>query len=150
MTRALRSIPTCAGLRIRCHKIMQRYQGGKTMTFATDNRRAHNVLHGQTLLDEWQARNKICAEGNKICAEGNKLWTEGHKLYAEGNKLYAEGNKLRAEGNKLYAEGNKLWTEGNKLWTEAVLAEFGPACTITWDTDPGGCTLSNGERYELI
>src|ERR1700731_4778615 len=127
MTRALRSIPTCAGLRIRCHKIMQRYQGGKTMTFATDNRRAHNVLHGQTLLDEWQARNKICAEGNKNSAEGNKL---------------------RTEGNKLYAEGNKLRDEGNKLWTEAVLAEFGPACTITWDTDPGGCTLSNGERYD--
>src|ERR1700731_4219643 len=111
MTRALRSIPTCAGLRIRCHKIMQRYQGGKTMTFATDNRRAHNVLHGQTLLDEWQARKKICAEGNKLWTEGHKLWTEGHKICAEGHKICAEGNKLWTEGHKLYAGANKLYAE---------------------------------------
>ncbi len=92
-----------------------------------ETRRAHLILHGQTLLDEW---------------------TQRCKLRAEGRKLWAEGTKLYAEGNKLYAEGNKIYAEGNKLWADAVLAEFGPACTITWDGND--CILSVGERYDFI
>jgi cobalamin biosynthesis protein CbiG len=61
---------------------------------------------------------KLCAEGSKLCAEGNKLRAEGSKLYAEGDKLRAEGDKLCAEGNKLYAEGDKLCAEGDKLCAE--------------------------------
>ena len=94
-------------------------------------RRAHLILHGQTLLDEW--------------TEGHKLFAEGSKLCAEGHKLYAEGAKLQAEGIKLYAEGAKLQAEGIKLWADAVLKEFGPGCTMAWYE--GTCTLSVGEVY---
>ena len=89
-----------------------------------DQRRAHLILHGQTLLDEW---------------------TQSSKLYAEDDKLYAEGHKLRAEGRKLQAEGDKLLAEGSKLWADAVLKEFGPGCTMEWDS--GTCTLGGGEVY---
>ena len=86
-----------------------------------DQRRAHLILHGQTLLDEW---------------------TQRCKLYAEGDKLWAEGG---AEGLSLFTEANKLWAEGSKLWADAVRKEFGPGCTIEWDGDT--CTLSVGEVY---
>ena len=105
-----------------------------------DQRRAHLILHGQTLLDEWTQR-------GKLYAEGGKLYAEGDKLFAEGDKLQAEANKLWAEGGKLYAEGAKLWAEGRKLWADAVRKEFGPGCTVTWED--GTCTLSMGEVYAL-
>ena len=89
-----------------------------------DQRRAHLILHGQTLLDEWTQR--------------GKLWAEGRKLWAEGRELFAGGRKL-------FAEGDKLWAEGDKLWADAVRKEFGPGCTMEWDGDT--CTLSVGEVY---
>ena len=89
-----------------------------------DQRRAHLILHGQTLLDEW---------------------TQSDKLQAKGRKLRDEGHKLRAEGRKLRAEGGLLYAEGEELWADAVLKEFGPGCTMTWDG--GTCTLSVGEVY---
>jgi hypothetical protein len=102
-------------------------------------RRAHNILHGQTLADEWAAR---C----KFRAEGDKLWTEGSKLWTEGSKLWTEGSKLCTEGDKLYDEGDKLYDEGAKLWADAVHNEFGPDCTLTWEGND--CRLSCGEFYK--
>lgn len=93
-----------------------------------EQRRAHLVLHGQTLLDAWQARTKLCAEGLK---------------------LLAEGLKLLAEANRLGTKGVRLWAEGSKLWTDAVAAEFGPDCTITWQ-DGTTCILGCGETYQDI
>jgi len=113
-----------------------------------ETRRAHLILHGQTLSDEWTARCKLRAEGRKLWAEGHKLRAEGHKLWAEAGKLWAEAGKLWAEAGKLWAEGNKLYAEADKLWDAAVLAEFGPACTIEWEGDD--CILGVGERYERI
>jgi hypothetical protein len=108
-------------------------------------RRAHNILHGQTLADEWAARCKLYAEGDKLYAEGFKLRAEGRKLYTEGTELWTEGIKLCTEGSKLRAEGSKLRTEGDKPWTDAVTKEFGPGCTMTWEGSD--CRLSCGEFY---
>jgi hypothetical protein len=55
-----------------------------------DQRRAHLILHGQTLLDAWTARCKLRAEGRKLWAEGAKLWDEGAKLIAKGDELWTE------------------------------------------------------------
>ena len=103
-----------------------------------NQRRAHLILHGQTLLDEWRQRCKLWDEGSERFAEGVKLWDEGEELQTEGDKL-------RAKGRKLWAKGSKLYDEGRKLWADAVLKEFGPGCTVAWDGDT--CTLSVGEGY---
>ena len=41
-----------------------------------DQRRAHLILHGQTLLDEWTEGHKLFAEGDKLRVEGDKLWAD--------------------------------------------------------------------------
>ena len=96
-----------------------------------DQRRAHLILHGQTLLDEWTQWCKLRAESHKLCVKGDKLCAEGDKHHAEVRKLWAEGGKLQAEGGK--------------LWADAVRKEFGPGCTMEWGGDT--CTLSVGEVY---
>ena len=120
-----------------------------------------------TILQAWNERRKLRAEGDKLHAEGRKLWAEGDKLFAEGNKLHAEGRKLWAEGNKLNDEGNKLWAEGDKLRAEgnklraegdklraegdftfisAVIAVYGNM-EITWENNDA---IVYGVRYEFV
>ncbi len=98
-------------------------------------RKAHLVLQGQSLLDEWEQR---C----RLFAEGNKLWVKGHKLRVEGRNLRTEGSKLWVKGHTLYVEGSKLRDEGSKIWGDAIA---GAGLTMTWSGTT--CTLSNGEIY---
>jgi len=92
-----------------------------------------------TILQAWNERRKLHAEGNKLAAEGNKLW-------AEGDKLRAEGNKLAAEGNKLWAEGDKLRAEGDLVFINAVLSVHGNV-EIKWEDDDA---TVEGVRYEFV
>ena len=85
-----------------------------------------------TILEAWNQRRKLCAEGDKLCAEGNKFWAKGDKLYAESNKLWAEGRKLRAEGDILFYD--------------AIIATHGKDTVITWD---GSDATVKGVRYKF-
>ncbi len=91
--------------------------------------KAHLVLIGQSLLDEWDARCKLLYEGLKIWVEGDKLRSGDIKLWVAARKLYDEGHKFR--------------DEGNALWRGAVTAA---GLTLSW-SDADTCTLSNGEIY---
>ena len=106
-----------------------------------------------TILQAWNERRRLRAEGDKLNDEGCKLRAEGDKLFAEGDKLWAEGRKLWAEGRKLRAEGSKLWAEGSKLYAKgdlvfinAVLSVHGNV-EIKWEDDDA---TVEGVRYEFV
>jgi hypothetical protein len=56
-----------------------------------------------------------------------QAWNERRKLRAEGRKLWAESDKLRAEGDKLFAEGDLVFIN-------AVLSVHGNV-EIKWKGD---------------
>ena len=62
--------------------------------------------------------------------------------------LRAEGAKLYAEGAKLYAERDKLRAEGDKGWAEAIIETHGNI-TLRWITkkDRLDCELETGEYF---
>ena len=88
-----------------------------------EQRRAHLVLQGQTLLDEWLTRCAAIHEETEIIA---------------GVLTIPE-----------YSAAIHRRNEASRDWAVAVHAEFGMGCTMRWSKDSlqCDCTLSNGEVY---
>lgn len=108
--------------------------------------RAHNVLHGQTLIAEWQERARVCREAENKYNEARGYWAQMHACSI--TNYHRESHKLGAIAANLWAEGDRLKQVGNERWLEAVLTEFGDECTIWWYAE--NCTLSCGEVYVKI
>ena len=83
-----------------------------------EQRRAHLVLQGQTLLDEW--------------LEFVAKWSNG-----------SWSTTLCPDSGSCWRVSTQLYSNSAKAWHVAVLAELGDAGVIYWTRE--GCEISNGE-----
>src|SRR5258708_3487167 len=102
-----------------------------------EQRRAHLILHGKTLLDAW-----------KLYARALKQWREADKQYDEAHKPPFDKMKFY-KASKQFNKAHKQWTKALAKWNEAVKKKFSSSVIVEWRHTFKTCTLSVGEVYTL-
>ncbi len=100
-----------------------------------DERKAHNILHGQSLHDEWCARAALVLAGRVRWREGIALGEKRAIHQMEYSENFHNARDMNDEACELIAKGNNIWRTAVQV----------AGLTMQWRGEV--CTLSNGETY---